>query len=76
MLCEEAGISAERVTSEEGNHAWNAINIEEEWYQVDVTWDDPVGDAVPVSGKERYDYFCLNDEFMFLDHGWTDILNW
>ena len=72
LLCEAAGINAERVTSEEGCHAWNAIQLGGEWYQVDVTWDDPDGSTESVSGDERYDYFCLNDEIMFMDHGWTD----
>ena len=23
-------------------HIWNAININNQWYNVDLTWDDPV----------------------------------
>lgn len=28
-------------------HSWNMVNLDGDWYHVDVTWDDPVG-AVPL----------------------------
>lgn len=82
MLCQEAGIPVSRVTGTAGQdedknkwgaHAWNAIEIDGEWYYVDATWDDPrTGnsniDNVKTSGNERHDYFCLNDEIMSWDH--------
>ena len=47
-------------------HAWNIVNIDEEPYQLDVTWD------IGVLGKEKqciaYDYFNLTDELMGQDH--------
>ena len=24
-------------------HIWNVVKLDNDWYQVDVTWDDPVG---------------------------------
>lgn len=36
-------------------HAWNLIQIENEWYWVDVTWND-LG-----NNKFNYDYFGLNN---------------
>ena len=72
MLCLAAGIDNDRVTSNQLWHAWNAIKLSGEWYQVDVTWDDPGSATVPVSGLEGYDYFCLNDELMDFDHHCTD----
>lgn len=68
MLCSTAGISGDRITSVAMNHAWNAIKLDDQWYQVDVTWDDPGEAQQALSGSEGYDYFCLNDEIMFLDH--------
>ena len=31
-------------TNEEG-HVWNAVNIDDTWLHLDLTWDDPVGDG-------------------------------
>lgn len=56
--------------SESGSHAWNYVYLEDAYYMVDVTWDDPVG----YSGPCRHDYFCITEEQMGLDHfpdtGW------
>ncbi len=46
------------VSSSQMAHAWNMINIGNEWYHVDVTWDDPVRDLV---GRVAHDYFMLSD---------------
>ena len=66
LLCAAAGIPVERAIS--SDHAWNTLKLDGEWYQVDVTWDDPgtsmPGTGSPVSGAEGYDYFCLNSEIM------------
>lgn len=72
MLCSTAGITIDRVISDQLCHAWNAISLDGKWYQVDVTWDDPAVGTAAVSGYENYDYFCLNDELMALDHACTD----
>lgn len=44
LLCNKVGIECYMVTSDALNHAWNLINIDGEYYQVDVTWDDPTWD--------------------------------
>lgn len=47
-------------------HAWNIVNIDGNWYQLDCTWDDPVPD---VAGRVTYDYFNLTDaQLKSLDH--------
>lgn len=66
MLCQKAGIPVGRVLSD--NHAWNIIKLNGKWYYVDVTWDDPWSDWVPVSGYEHHDYFCLDEETLTIDH--------
>ena len=71
MLCMDIlGIPCIRVmgTANGGDHAWNAVQLENEWYMVDVTWDDPVPDA---EGVVWYNYFNITDETMKRDHTYT-----
>ncbi len=71
LLCNTAGITVERVTSDEQGHAWNVMQLGGIWYQVDVTWDDPTVKTAPtdaVSGREHWAYFCLSDDVLYLDH--------
>ena len=48
MLCNKYGIDATCLTSE--THQWNAVRINDQWYTVDVTWDDdPLADGtIPI----------------------------
>lgn len=41
-------------------HVWNAINIDNNWYHLDLTWDDPVSD----DGYDylQHNYFLINTE--------------
>jgi hypothetical protein len=50
------------------NHAWNAVKLDGEWYNIDVTWDDSgVWDK---EGGTRYDYFLKSDaDFNGHHHG-------
>ena len=41
-LLAELGFPTYVVTSDSMNHAWNMVYVEDSWYHVDVTWDDPV----------------------------------
>lgn len=44
------------------NHIWNAVEIDGDWYYLDVTWDDNNGEAF------MYDYFNLTTEQLENDH--------
>lgn len=47
-------------------HAWNMVKLEDEWYHVDTTWDDPV---MPNGTQvKRYDYLNITSEQMSKDH--------
>lgn len=59
-------------TNSEGTtelHAWNYVCINDNWYGIDVTWDDPIveGGGQP-SEKSRYKYFLKGKSDFDIDH--------
>jgi hypothetical protein len=56
-LFTEAGLKS-RIISGTGNggaHAWNIVKVKDKWYNIDLTWDDPISsDGKPML---TYDYF-------------------
>ena len=69
QLLKEAGIQNHIVIGK-GNgedHAWNLVNIENKWYHLDTTFDDPVPDK---AGRVTYSYFNISDEQLSKDHVW------
>ena len=73
LLLDAAGIenglvSGQAKNSENGvgAHMWNAVNVNGDFYHLDCTWDDPVGQ----DGKEirLYAYFNLSDEAIGATH--------
>lgn len=80
FLCDAAGLPCMVVT---GNvygenifpanslHAWNLVNVEGQWYHVDVTWDawSQVNSANTHSERHiKFDYFNLTTEEISVDH--------
>lgn len=71
LLCDLAEIDCVLVTgtANGGGHAWNQVNVDGNWYNIDVTWDDPIyyfnGVLTPYL---RYDYFLISDSVMYQDH--------
>lgn len=45
-----------KVSSE--NHVWNAVKIEDKWYHLDLTWDDPV--TQDGTNLIEEDFFLIN----------------
>ncbi len=64
LLLELCNVECTRIisTSEELNHAWNAVKVDGVWYQLDATWDDG-GDTM------KNKYFLISDEEMEKTHG-------
>lgn len=63
-MCTEAGIPCRIITGTGKGvpHAWNIVKLGAYWYNVDLTWDDPISS----DGKQRllYNYFLKsNREF-------------
>ena len=51
------------------NHAWNYVQINNNWYAVDTTWDDPIiiGNGT-VSESIKYRYFLKGSSEINADH--------
>lgn len=50
-------------------HAWNYVQIDDKWYAVDVTWDDPViTGGGTITDNEKYKFFLKGSEEFFKDH--------
>lgn len=52
---------------EEQLHAWVLVKLDNAWYHIDVTWDDPLPDH---KGEVRYNYFLVSDRQLAKDHSW------
>ena len=52
----------------EMNHVWNMVEIDDEWYHLDISWDDPVA-AAPL---RTYNYYLLTDVEIASDHDWVN----
>lgn len=72
LLCDKAGLDCIYVTGDvpTGSHAWNQVKIDGKWYNVDVTWDDPVSSDKKFDDHKynRYSYFLISDKEMYQDH--------
>lgn len=74
-IANELGIPTVRLSSEEMNHAWNLVQVDGNWYEVDCTWDDTEG-AYMDYGFCSYKYFMRseNDFANKCDHDGTDVI--
>lgn len=56
LFLEKMDIKSYKVSSEE--HVWNAVELDGKWYNLDLTWDDPITDT----GQEilAHTYFMIN----------------
>lgn len=51
------------------NHEWNYVKLNEKWYAVDCTWDDPIisGNGT-ITNEIRYKYFLKGSDFISKNH--------
>ncbi len=64
-----AGLEADYVYgySDDELHAWNLVNVDDDWYHIDTTWND-IDASEPYAIS--YEYFLVNDEKLSTDHLW------
>ena len=76
MILDELGIpciiacgTGRNSSGETESHAWNYVQIDDKWYAVDVTWDDPViiGNG-SLTDTLKYRYFLVGSDEFFKDH--------
>lgn len=69
-LCNAVGIQCTGIVGTAGGpHKWNAVKIDNEWYQCDITFDDPIGG----DPNEAYNfYFNRTDAWMVESHHYWD----
>ena len=58
-IARNVGLECTQVRSVNQNHLWNVVSIDGEYYHLDVTWDDPIGNEV---GRVNRDFFLMSDE--------------
>lgn len=55
------GIPCINVTSDPMNHTWNQVQVGGYWYNMDITWDDPVDGKLGIA--EHYYFLCSDSAF-------------
>ncbi|OWA33833.1 hypothetical protein B9G55_21090 [Saccharibacillus sp. O16] len=64
-----AGIETKIVEGYAGGdlHVWNKVKLNGNWYNIDLTWDDPTPDR---KGEVSYGYYMVTDKLLARDHTW------
>ena len=61
-------IPAVLVTSSTLNHAWNMVELDGQWYQVDCTWDDPTTANSDLLGRCLHENMLVTTDSLKSDH--------
>ena len=67
LMLNELGIKCDiqtGVCTNGGGHAWNLVELEGQWYQMDVTWND--------GSPRRTDYLLVTDDYMKKSRSWDE----
>lgn len=66
LLANKLGLSSVIVSSETLNHEWNMVRIGDNYYHIDVTWNDPTADRL---GRSRHQYFMKSSSYFNSEEG-------
>lgn len=69
IFLNKLGIINYRITNE--NHTWNAVKLDNTWYHLDTTWDDPISDKDVLT----HNYFLIttyDDSLLEESHTFND----
>lgn len=68
-MLNQLGLNVHYVTGEAGGigHAWNLVQVDGKWYNLDTTWNDPTPDR---KSQVYYTYFLVTDKQLKKDHSW------
>ncbi len=55
LFLEDMGVKSYKISSE--NHVWNAVYLNNTWYHLDLTWDDPI--TTDGSDILEYNFFLI-----------------
>lgn len=70
MLCRMAGLGVGKVQGETGGigHVWNTFRYNDEWYMVDLTWND----GAFSDDAAGYLYFNIGQDLIAETHSWDE----
>ena len=69
LLANRLGYECGRVTGSKisgESHEWNYIKLDDEYYYIDVTWDDPITEEN--RDIKTYNYFCITSDELERSH--------
>ncbi|PAB58524.1 transglutaminase domain-containing protein [Anaeromicrobium sediminis] len=66
LILKKLGIECISIKSD--NHAWNMVKLQDKYYHVDLTFDDPYNEE---GDMLSYAYFFIDDSEMAKDHNWN-----
>lgn len=73
LFCDKLSVPSLIITGETngGGHMWNMVNLDGNWYHIDVTWDDP-----DCGNRSSSNYFLVSDSKIKETHTFDTYLDY